>query len=83
MFDLPAADAIEHEVPGLSVVARLADTEPIAAALPKDSTNAQAVGAALRAMDADGTIDRLAERWLGTSLQASADNTPLLRTDQT
>jgi len=83
MFDLPAADAIEHDVPGLSVVARLAETEPIAAALPKGSTNAEAVGAALRAMDADGTIDRLSERWLGTSLQDSADATPLLRTDQT
>jgi polar amino acid transport system substrate-binding protein len=83
MFDLPAAVAIAHEDPGLSVVARLASTEPIAAALPKGSKNAQAVGSALRAMDADGTIDRLAQRWLGTSLQDSANDTPLLRTDQT
>jgi ABC-type amino acid transport substrate-binding protein len=83
MFDLPAADAIANEDPGLSVVARLASTEPIAAALPKGSKNAEAVGSALRAMDADGTIDRLAERWLGTSLQDSANRTPLLRTDQT
>jgi ABC-type amino acid transport substrate-binding protein len=83
MFDLPAADAIANEVPGLSVVARLASTEPIAAALPKGSKNGEAVGSALRAMDADGTIDRLARRWLGTSLQDSANDTPLLRTDQT
>ena len=83
MFDLPAAEAIAHEDPGLSVVARLTSTEPIAAALPKGSENGEAVGSALRAMDADGTIDRLAERWLGTSLQDSANDTPLLRTDQT
>lgn len=83
MFDLPAADAIAHDDPDLSVVARLASAEPIAAALPKDSKNAEAVGSALRAMDADGTIDRLAERWLGTSLRDSADDTPLLRTDET
>jgi ABC-type amino acid transport substrate-binding protein len=83
MFDLPAAEAIQHDDPALSVVARLASTEPIAAALPKGSKNAEAVGSALRAMDADGTIDRLAERWLGTSLQDSAGDTPLIRTDQT
>jgi polar amino acid transport system substrate-binding protein len=83
MFDLPAADAIVHADPRLAVVARLARTEPIAAALPKDSDNTQAVGSALRAMAADGTIDRLAERWLGTSLQDSANAAPLLRTDET
>jgi ABC-type amino acid transport substrate-binding protein len=83
MFDLPAAEAIANEVPGLSVVARLASTEPIAAALPKGSKNGEAVGSALRAMGADGTIDRLAKRWLGTSLRDSANDTPLLRTDQT
>ena len=83
MFDLPAADAIVRADPALGVAARLASTEPIAAALPKDSRNTEAVGSALRAMDADGTIDRLAERWLGASLDDSANAAPLLRTDQT
>ena len=83
MFDLPAAAAIVHDDPGLAVAGRLASTEPIAAALPKDSPNTQAVGAALRAMAADGTIDRLARRWLGTSLSDSANAAPLIRTGST
>jgi ABC-type amino acid transport substrate-binding protein len=81
MFDLPAADAIVHDDPGLVVAGRLARAEPIAAALPKDSPNTEAVGAALRAMAADGTIDRLAQRSLGTSLSDSANAAPLIRTD--
>ena len=83
MFDLPAADAIEHEMPGLSVARRLADTEPIAAALPKDSTNAEAVGAALRAMDADGTIDRPGGALARELAPRQRRQHPLLRTDQT
>jgi ABC-type amino acid transport substrate-binding protein len=83
MFDLPAATAIVHDDPGLVVAGRLASTEPIAAALPKDSPNTEAVGSALRAMAADGTIDRLARRWLGTSLSDSANDAPLIRTDRT
>jgi len=40
----------------------------------------EAVSAALRAMEADGSLDRLAERWLGTSLTDSENRVPLLRT---
>ena len=43
MFDLPAAAAIVEQEPGLSMAAQLGDSEPIAAALPKDSPNTQAV----------------------------------------
>jgi polar amino acid transport system substrate-binding protein len=82
LFDLPAAEAIANADPKLVVAAQLADTEPIAAALPQDSDNRQAVSSALRAMLADGTIDHLAERWLGVSLSDSEDNVPLLRTDE-
>jgi ABC-type amino acid transport substrate-binding protein len=32
--------------------------------LPKDSPNREAVDAALRAMQADGTLAALADRWL-------------------
>jgi polar amino acid transport system substrate-binding protein len=82
LFDLPAAEAIANADPKLQVVAQLADTEPIAAALPQDSQNRQAVSSALRAMLADGTIDRLAQRWLGVSLTASEADVPLLRTSE-
>ena len=33
-------------------------------------------------MKADGTLDQLAERWLGVSLTDSEQQVPLLRTDQ-
>ena len=82
LFDLPAAEAIANADPKLQVAAQLADTEPIAAALPDGSQNVQAVSSALRAMLADGTIDDLAQRWLGISLTDSEANVPLLRTNE-
>jgi glutamine transport system substrate-binding protein len=82
LFDLPAAQAIAHADPDLEVAAKLSKTEPIAAALPQGSDNVEAVSAALRAMQSDGTLDRLAERWLGRSLTDSDEQVPLLRTDQ-
>jgi ABC-type amino acid transport substrate-binding protein len=80
MFDLPAAEAIVRADPELAVAARLAETEPIAAALPEGSENTEAVSSALRAMIADGTLDELAEESLGVSLKESALEAPLLRT---
>jgi polar amino acid transport system substrate-binding protein len=80
MFDLPAAEAIVNDDYRLAITAKLSSTEPIAAALPDGSTNVDAVGSALRAMEADGTIDSLAEEWLGTSITDSENNVPLLRT---
>ena len=82
LFDLPAAQAIAHADPDLEVAAKLTQTEPIAAALPEGSDNVEAVSAALRAMQADGTLDRLAKRWLGRSLTDTDQQVPLLRTDQ-
>jgi polar amino acid transport system substrate-binding protein len=82
LFDLPAAEAIANADPKLAVVAQLADPEPIAAALPPGSDNVQAVSSALRAMLADGTVDDLAQRWLGISLSDSEADVPLLRTSE-
>ncbi|MFA9400867.1 MAG: substrate-binding periplasmic protein [Acidobacteriota bacterium] len=82
MFDLPAAEAIVDDDDRLAIAAKLSSTEPIAAALPESSTNVDSVGAALRAMEADGTIDRLSEEWLGTSITDSENSVPLLRTSQ-
>ena len=81
MFDLPAAAAIAEQEPGLSMAAQLGQAEPIAAALPKGSPNTQAVGAALRAMENDGTIDKVTERWFGASISDVEGDVPLLRTD--
>jgi len=80
MFDLPAAEAIANADPHLEVAAQLDETEPIAAALPKGSSNVDAVSSELRAMQADGTIDDLARQWLGISIQDMTNNVPLLRT---
>jgi polar amino acid transport system substrate-binding protein len=80
MFDLPAAEAIANADPHLEVAAQLDETEPIAAALPKGSSNVDAVSSELRAMQADGTIDDLAEQWLGISIQDMTNDVPLLRT---
>lgn len=82
MFDLPAAEAIVHNDDRLAIAARLSSTEPIAAALPDGSDNLDAVGSALRAMEADGTIDGLSEEWLGTSISDSMKGVPLLRTSE-
>ena len=81
MFDLPEAAAIVEQQPELSMAAKLDQTEPIAAALPKDSANTEALGAALRAMINDGTIDTVTERWLGVSVSDAEGSVPLLRTD--
>ena len=82
LFDLPEAQAIANADPKLEVAAKLAKTEPIAAALPEGSDNVEAVSSALRAMDADGTLDRLSERWIGRSLTETEQQVPLLRTDR-
>jgi polar amino acid transport system substrate-binding protein len=82
MFDLPAAEAIATADPRLEVAAKLSRTEPIAIALPKGSENVEAVSSAVRAMLADGTLDGLAERWLGEPIAAGEEAVPLLRTGE-
>lgn len=83
MFDLPAAQAIAQAAPELEVAAKLSGTEPIAIALPEGSDNVEAVSSELRAMLADGSLDQLAERWLGQPIEAGEESVPLLRTDET
>lgn len=82
MFDLPAAQAIVQANPRFAVAAKLSATEPIAIALPEGSDNVEAVSSALRAMLADGSLDELAERWLGEPIEAGEESVPLLRTDE-
>ena len=82
MFDLPAAEAIVRADPALEIAAKLEEAEPIAVALPESSDNTEAVSSALRAMEADGTLDALAEESLGVSLTDSAAGVPVLRTGE-
>jgi ABC-type amino acid transport substrate-binding protein len=79
--DLPAAVATARESGGkLEAAAKLPVSEAIAAALPKDSGNQQAVSSAIRAFTADGTIDRLLKNWVGPDAANSGTSIPLLHT---
>lgn len=79
--DLPAAVATARESGGkLEAAAQLPTKEAIAAALPKNSTNEQAVSSAIRAFTADGTIDRLLKKWVGPAATNGGSSIPLLHT---
>jgi ABC-type amino acid transport substrate-binding protein len=79
--DLPAAVATARQSGGkLEAAAKLPVSEAIAAALPKDSGNQQAVSSAIRAFTADGTIDRLLKKWVGPDAANSGTSIPLLHT---
>ncbi len=81
MFDLPLAVAIaDHSNGRLDAAVQLPSKETIAAALPKGSSNVQAVDSAIRAFIADGSVDGWLEQWVG-SAAANADTAiPLLHT---
>jgi len=77
LFDLPVALALAHDSRGrLAVAAQFNGAEALAAALPKGSPNLEAVNSAIRAFASDGTLSSLAERWLGTTLQAGSFTVP-------
>ena len=79
--DLPAAVATARDSGGkLEAVAQLPFAEAIAAALPKNSSNEQAVSSAIRAFTADGTIDRLLKKWVGVAAANPETSIPLLHT---
>jgi polar amino acid transport system substrate-binding protein len=78
LLDLPVAlglaraDRERFQVPG-----QLSGGESLAAVLPKGSPNLDIVDSSIRALTANGTISRLASKWLG-----SQANVPLIRTSQ-
>jgi ABC-type amino acid transport substrate-binding protein len=81
MQDLPLAVATADASHGrFDVAAKLPQTEGIAAALPSGSDNTQAVSAAIRGLDANGTTNDLLTRWIGPEA-ADTDRIPLLRTN--
>jgi ABC-type amino acid transport substrate-binding protein len=83
LLDLPVAAAIARESNGkLKVAGQFESNDDISAALPKGSSNVDAVSSAFRGLVADGTIAALARRWLGLTLNGtSADQVPLIRTE--
>lgn len=84
MLDLPVALAYARESPrAYAVAAQLKSEDVLAAALPKGSANLEAVDSAIRAFDADGTIEALGRRWLHADLQGDrAEEVPVLRTEE-
>jgi ABC-type amino acid transport substrate-binding protein len=83
MIDLPVALAYARESPHTyAVAAQLPSEDVLAAALPKGSGNVEAVDSALRALSAEGTIERLGEEWLHTDVSEGAvEEVPALRTE--
>jgi polar amino acid transport system substrate-binding protein len=83
LLDLPLAVVTANDSSRrLHTVAQLPEPELIAAALPRGSNNTQAVDSAIRAFTADGTIDDLLERWVGSTAADAEKSIPLLRTGQ-
>jgi polar amino acid transport system substrate-binding protein len=81
LFDLPLAVVTAGRSGGrLKTAAQLPDAESIAAALPKGSSNAQAVDSAIRAFTSDGTLDHLLHVWVGSAATNGASSIPLLHT---
>ena len=81
LLDLPYAVAVADQSHGkLQAAAQLPHAETIAAALPKGSSNVEAVDSAMRAFTADGTIKRLLRTWVGPSAADAEHSIPLLRT---
>jgi polar amino acid transport system substrate-binding protein len=84
MLDLPVALAYARESPhAYAVAAQLPSEDVLAAALPKGSENVEAVDSAMRALNADGTIESLAHTWLHTEVsEGEVEHVPALRTDE-
>ena len=82
LLEVPVAAAIASRSGGrLQLAAQFAGDDSFAVALPRSSSNAEAVDSAVRAFTKDGTIRDLAGRWLDVALSGiSAEDVPLSRT---
>jgi polar amino acid transport system substrate-binding protein len=81
LLDLPLAVVTAARSAGrLHAAAQLPDSELIAAALPRGSSNGQAIDSAIRAFSANGTIDRLLRVWVGPAAANAESSIPLLHT---
>jgi polar amino acid transport system substrate-binding protein len=81
LLDMPLAVLTAARSHGrLSAAAQLPKHETIAAALPKGSSNTDAVDSAIRALDADGTLRHLVSVWVGHAAADAESSIPLLHT---
>jgi polar amino acid transport system substrate-binding protein len=81
LLDMPLAVVTAERSNGrLQAVAQLPTSETIAAALPKGSSNVDAVDSAMRAFTADGTMQQLIQKWLGSEAANAQSSIPLLQT---
>ena len=80
LLDLPTALATAHAHPELAVPAQFTTDEQLAVALPKNSDNTEAVSSAIRALDADGTLDDLADEYLRPVFSEDPDNVRVIAT---
>lgn len=81
LLDLPlAVETADRSGGRLDAAAQLPTPELIAAALPKGSSNEQAVDSAIRAFTNDGTIDHLLRVWIGPKAANAEKSLPLLET---
>ena len=73
LLDLPVALGLAASEPGrFHVLGQLSDDEGLAVALPHGSANTEIVDSSIRALLADGTIGRLADRWFPVSMDSVA-----------
>lgn len=78
LLDLPVAQGLAERDPDrYGVLGQLTGDEGLAAVLSEGSDDVEAVDAAIRALRADRSIERLASRWLG----GDPDSVPLVRSD--
>jgi len=84
LLDLPIALAYARESPRkFAVAAQLPSEAELAAALPSGSDNVEAVDSAIRGLNGEDEIDRLARRWLRANIEeGSAEDIPVLRTEE-
>jgi ABC-type amino acid transport substrate-binding protein len=84
LLDLPIALAYARESPRkFAVAAQLPSEAELGVALPSGSDNVEAVDSAIRSLQAEDEIDRLARRWLHANIEeGSAEDIPVLRTDE-
>ncbi|HEY2719297.1 MAG TPA: ABC transporter substrate-binding protein [Solirubrobacteraceae bacterium] len=84
LLDLPVALAYARESPHTyEVAAQLPSEAVLGVALPSGSDNVEAVDSAIRALKAEGEIDRLGQRWLHADIEEGVDEgVPVLRTEE-
>jgi ABC-type amino acid transport substrate-binding protein len=80
VLDLSTALILDGDGDELSVTARFAMDQEIAAALPTGSPNVEVVDAALRALDSSGTLTRLHHEWIEPSFGTHPSTLPVIRT---